>query len=359
MRTSVARRTTALAGAATALLLAATALAQAQSADSEATHHPRTASAATTPLAGFRVLLSNDDSMQMARPNGSDGKGLYEVRHALCAAGADVVVFAPWANQSGAGTGSTTSGQLTVERRTALPLDYAQDCSTAPAQGAVYGVCKGGSPCGPASLSATPADAVRLALGGGLAAKAGWQDGPGLVVSGTNYGQNVASVVNESGTVGAALAAIGEGVPAVALSSSYDPTVTTSLEVADRTYRETAAYAADFIGQLKRRDLLKPDFVVNVNYPYLPVGQRPRGTAWTSVGTQQLVKGAYTGSGNTFTIGAGFCAPGVEGCRPETKRDADFAMLQRGYVTVTPLGSDRTYTGVKDLRLAAYVKSHG
>lgn len=87
--------------------------------------------------------------MQMARPNGADGKGLYEVRRALCAAGADVVVIAPWANQSGAGTGSTTSGQLTVEQRNALPPEYAHDCSGAPARGAVYGVCKGRPPAAP------------------------------------------------------------------------------------------------------------------------------------------------------------------------------------------------------------------
>ncbi|MBO0515429.1 5'/3'-nucleotidase SurE [Streptomyces beijiangensis] len=354
----MSRKATAVAAAASTLLLAMTALAQAQPASSDGTRPRAAGSVATAPLAGFRILLSNDDSMQMARPNASDGKGLYEVRRALCAAGADVVVIAPWANQSGAGTGSTSGGQLTVERRTALPPGYAHDCSGAPAEGAVYGVCKGASPCGPASQSATPADTVRLALGGGLAAKTGWTDGPGLVVSGANYGQNVASVVNDSGTVGAALAAIEEGVPAVALSSSYDPTVTTSLEVADRTYRETGEFAADFIGQLRRRDLLRPDFVVNVNYPYLPQGQRPRGTAWTSVGTQKLVKSVYAGSGNTFTIGSALCDPATEGCRPETKRDADFATLQRGYVTVTPVGPDRTYTGVRDARLAAYVRTH-
>lgn len=97
---------------------------------------------------------------------------------------------------------------------------------------------------------------------------------------------------------------------------------------------------------------------MNVNYPYLPVGQRPRGTAWTAVGTQKLVRNVYTASGDTFTVGAAACTPATENCRPETKRDADFATLQRGYVTVTPLGPDRTYTGAKDARLAAYVRSH-
>ncbi len=50
---------------------------------------------AKKPLAGLRILISNDDSMQAARDNGKDGIGLYDMRKSLCAAGADVVVVAP------------------------------------------------------------------------------------------------------------------------------------------------------------------------------------------------------------------------------------------------------------------------
>ncbi|WP_217251081.1 5'/3'-nucleotidase SurE [Streptomyces sp. AC602_WCS936] len=309
------------------------------------------------PLAGLRVLLSNDDSMRMARPDASDGKGLYEVRRALCAGGADVVVMAPWANQSGAGTSATSSGRLTVQRRTALPAGYENDCSRAPGGGAVYGVCKGGSPCGPETPSATPADTVRLGIGGGLAAKAGWTDGPDLVVTGSNYGPNVASVVNESGTVGAALAAIDEGVPAVALNSSYDPAVTDSFEVADHTYRATAEFGANLVADLRERGLLTTEFVVNVNYPHHERGERPRGTAWTSVGTRKLVEFRYSAQGDTFTIGGALCVPDEPKCRPETKRRADFALLQRGHVTVTPVGLDRTHTGRETRRLERYVRT--
>ncbi|MFF8680895.1 5'/3'-nucleotidase SurE [Streptomyces sp. NPDC015237] len=311
------------------------------------------------PLAGLRVLLSNDDSMQMARPNASDGKGLYEVRRALCTAGADVVVMAPWANQSGAGTSATSAGALTVQRRDALPVGYAGDCSGAPGGGAVYGVCKGAAPCGPSTPSATPADTVRLATRGALVAKAGWKDGPDLVVAGSNYGPNVASVVNESGTVGAALAAIDEGVPAVALNSSYDPAVTDSLEVADHTYRRTAEFGAGFIAGLRQRDLLTTEYVVNVNYPHHAPGQRPRGTVWTSVGTQKLVEPRYTAHGDTFTIGGRLCAADSPDCRPESKRRPDFALLQRGYVTVTPVGPDRTHTGPETRPLERFVRGGG
>lgn len=337
----------ALAAAGTVLL----ACAQAQAAHDRPEHDDDRRS-----LAGLRVLLSNDDSMQMARPNASDGKGLYEVRRALCAAGADVVVMAPWANQSGAGTSATSGGQLTVQRRAALPAGYEGDCSGAPSGGAVYGVCKGSAPCGPSTPSATPADTVRLGVGGGLAAKAGWADGPDLVVTGSNYGPNVASVVNESGTVGAALAAIDEGVPAVALNSSYDPAVTDSLEVADHTYRDTAEFGAKFIGDLRERGLLTTKFVVNVNYPHHEKGQRPKSTEWTSVGTQKVVRFRYTAKGDTFTIGGELCPPGTPDCRPETKRRPDFALLQRGHVTVTPVSPDRTHTGWDTRRLERFVR---
>ncbi|GHA95913.1 5'/3'-nucleotidase SurE [Streptomyces chryseus] len=355
MTTTAGRRATAVLAAAGTLLLAVTAGAQAQV--PRPPDRDQRQYGGAQPLAGLRVLMSNDDSMRMARPDASDGKGLYEARRALCAAGADVVVMAPWANQSGAGTSATSGGHLTVQRRAVLPGDYAKDCSGTPSRGAVYGVCKGTSPCGPESASATPADTVRLGLGGGLAAKAGWADGPDLVVSGSNYGPNVASVVNESGTVGAALAAIDEGVPAVALNSSYDPAVTTSLEVADRTYRRTGEFGADFIGRLHRRGLLTTKFVVNVNYPHLAEGRRPRSTAWTSVGTQKVVRSVYRGSGDTFAVGGAICAPGAAECRPETKRDADFTLLQRGHVTVTPVSPDRTFTGSEAARLARYVRT--
>lgn len=311
------------------------------------------------PLAGTRILLSNDDSMQMARPNASDGKGLYEVRRALCSAGADVVVMAPWANQSGAGTGATGSGTLTVRRRTVLPADYAQDCAAAPAAGAVFGVCRGAVACDATSPSATPADTVRLALNGGLAAKAGWAEGPDLVVTGSNYGPNVASVVNDSGTIGAALAAIEEGTPAVALNSSYDPTVTASFEVADRTYRQTAAFGAAFIASLRDRRLLTTDFVVNVNYPYLAEGRHPRSTVWSSVGTRKLIQPSYAAApgGDTFTVGGVLCAEDDPGCRPETKRDADYRLLQQGNVTVTPVTPDRTFEGREAGRLERFVRT--
>ncbi|MEY1662268.1 5'/3'-nucleotidase SurE [Isoalcanivorax beigongshangi] len=67
------------------------------------------------------------------------------------------------------------------------------------------------------ALSGTPADCVLYAM-------AAFFDGapPDLVLSGVNCGANVSDAVMYSGTVGAALAAAHLGVPAVALSQSYE-----------------------------------------------------------------------------------------------------------------------------------------
>src|SRR5947208_2822143 len=83
-----------------------------------ATQPARDRSTSRGSLDGVKVLISYDDSMQAAHPSGSDGRGLYEMRRALCAAGADVVVVAPWGPQSGAGTGSSPQGTtLAVSKR--------------------------------------------------------------------------------------------------------------------------------------------------------------------------------------------------------------------------------------------------
>ncbi len=93
---------------------------------------------------GLKILITNDDSVQGTKADGSDGAGLYELRKALCAGGADVIVVGPWGQQSG------TGGRITTDRATGLtiskptvPEAYAGDCASAPSGGVVYGVCKG------------------------------------------------------------------------------------------------------------------------------------------------------------------------------------------------------------------------
>ncbi|OKJ94954.1 hypothetical protein AMK26_30475 [Streptomyces sp. CB03234] len=296
------------------------------------------------PLAGLRVLLSNDDSMQAAKASNSDGLGLYEIRKALCDAGADVVVMAPWQVQSGKGTAVTNGGTLTLARRAQLPAGYGDDCAGTPSGSPVYGICLSDGPCGADSPSATPADTVKFALRGGLAAKAGWADGPDLVVTGINSGPNVSAQVNDSGTVGAAIAAIDQGVPAVAFSSSGDAT---QMRFPVANYRAHARFAAAFLGGMRERDLFTDRFALKVDYPDVSAGQRANAPVWTSVGHGQVVWHAYqpkqTG-GDTYDITMGVCANHPGDRCTETVKDADStALLGRGHIAVAPVTADRTY----------------
>jgi 5'-nucleotidase len=295
-------------------------------------------------LSGLRVLVTNDDSMRAAKAANSDGLGLYELRKALCGAGADVVVIAPWQVQSGKGTAVTNGGTLSLSRRTQLPAGYDDDCSGTPSGSPVYGVCLATGPCAPDSPSATPSDTVKFALRTGLSAKAGWTTGPDLVVTGINSGPNVSAQVNDSGTVGAALAAIDQGVPAVALSSSGDASQT-HFPVAN--YRAHARFAAAFIAGLHEHDLLTDRFALKVDYPDVSAGRQPKRPVWTAVGHGQVVWHAYEArepGGDTYDITLGVCDDKPGSPCTETVPDADStALLQQGHITVAPVTADRTY----------------
>jgi 5'-nucleotidase len=297
------------------------------------------------PLAGLRVLLSNDDSMRAAKASHSDGLGLYELRKALCGAGADVVVMAPWQVQSGKGTAVTNGGTLTLAQRTRMPAEYENDCAGTPSGSPVYGICLSDGPCAADSPSATPADTVKFALRTGLAAKAGWTGGPDLVVTGINSGPDVSAQVNDSGTVSAAVAAIDQGVPAVALSSSGDASQT-SFPVAN--YRAHARFAAALLAGMRGRGLFTDRFVVKVDYPDVSAGQRAKAPVWTRVGHGQVVWHAYRpaprSGADSYDITFGVCPDRPGDPCTETVPNADStALLKRGHIAVAPVTADRAY----------------
>ena len=87
---------------------------------------------------------------------------------------------------------------------------------------------------------------------------------PHLVVSGINYGENVASGITISGTVGAAMEAAGMGIPALAMSLETDPSHHHSYSPEDDF--STAAWFTAYFGRLMLEkkmpsdvDLLKVD----------------------------------------------------------------------------------------------------
>jgi 5'-nucleotidase len=314
------------------------------------------ATAHTSPsssLRGLKILLTNDDSMQAARPNNSDGLGLYEVRRALCAAGADVVVIAPWQVQSGRGTAVTNSGTFRLGTK-AVPAGYENDCAGAKATGQVYGLCLDTKPCTESSGSATPSDTVKFATRGGLKAVAGW-DKPDLVVSGSNSGNNLANSVTDSGTVGATVAAIEDEIPAVALSSSGTADFST-FPLAN--YRATAEWGTKLIAGLRSARLLdQHDFALNVNYPNVAEGGTAKKAVWASIGDETYAYHGYVAqSDGSYKIALSACS-GLPDCT-ETKRDADVTWLLKGHITVVPINWDRTYGERTDSRTLAKVRSY-
>ncbi len=128
----------------------------------------------------LQIVVTNDD--------GYNAPGIATISSALAALpNVHVTVVAPATNESGAG-GKTTSGVLKItngETANGLPA-YA--------------------------VAGTPADTIRAALDQ-------LHLHPQLVVSGSNQGQNLGPAVDLSGTIGAARAAVADGIPAVAVSS--------------------------------------------------------------------------------------------------------------------------------------------
>ncbi|MFB4318410.1 5'/3'-nucleotidase SurE [Actinomadura sp. 21ATH] len=292
-------------------------------------------------LAGKRILLSNDDSVQAAQEDGADGRGLYILRKALCEARADVIVVGPWRQQSGRGRAISTAPQVRLAPPVRIPAEYAGDCATAPSRGLVMGACASAGPCAPDSASVTPADSVDLALGAFLPRRPGWSGGPDLVMSGTNSGANTDIAVNMSGTVGATTAAAERGVPAVAVSANgpggpiAPPT--------DRTYEVSAGYAAKVAARLlARRDaaerLGREKLMLNINVPHVAEGGRTPSPRWTRMGDTPLGRITYVPDG------AGGYRIGFTAADPDTRFDprSDTAALRDGHISIGAISVDRT-----------------
>src|SRR5690606_26981085 len=108
------------------------------------------------------------------------------------------------------------------------------------------------------SIDGTPADCVKLALGGLLR-----DDPPDVVVGGVNPGPNIGDAIFYSGTVAVAAEGAFYGLPAVAVSlcSRYG----------DERHFEGAANIGVRVAELAARaGVLPPRTLLNVNVPNAP-----------------------------------------------------------------------------------------
>jgi 5'-nucleotidase len=190
---------------------------------------PSAAAAAPKPPT-VQVLVTNDDGV--AAP-GIDAlvKGLRALERV------SVTVVAPATNQTGTGDNTTPTPLSTSETTTASGYRAI----------AVQGF---------------PADTVNFALDGGVPKK------PHLVASGINAGQNLGPVVDVSGTVGAARAAVRRGVPAVAISQGVGepPDYATGVREATRWVKKQRK-------ALTKKNAAAPTDVVNINVPTCTTGK--------------------------------------------------------------------------------------
>lgn len=232
----------------------------------------------------MRILVSNDD--------GVHAEGIRALSEALTACG-EVIVVAPDRNRSGA------SHSLTLE----VPLRVTRIAETG------YHAVKG-----------TPTDCVHLAVNELVRPE------PDMVVAGINHGANLGDDVIYSGTVAAATEGRHLGFPSLAIS------------LVGKTHFATAAHYA---AQLVKGMMVHPlpaDQILNVNVPDLPLDQI-KGIRVTRLGNRHRAESVIC---SEDPRGQPIYWIGPPGSQQDAGEGTDFAAIEQGYVSITPLTIDMT-----------------
>src|SRR3954454_10613395 len=257
---------------ATVLLVAACSDAKDSSSDTTTSTTTGITQSSPKPLRTLQILVTNDDGVK-AEGIAVLTQGLRSIEDV------HVTVVAPATQESGTG-GKTTPGKLKVTDST-LTNGY-------PAK----------------AVAGYPADTVRVAIDDmGLK--------PDLVVAGVNQGQNLGPLVDVSGTVGAARAAVARGFPALSVSEGL---------VSDIDYDAAMPYVLGWV-QDHRLVLLnhtQPKQVTNMNIP-----------SCTSGDIKQPVEVPLAPAGTAGAFAAQDCT--------STLKDPpnDVVAFNAGYVTIT------------------------
>jgi len=179
----------------------------------------------------------------------------------------------------------------------------------------------------------TPADCVLAGLHDVLK-----DSPPDLVLSGVNRGNNAAENTLYSGTIGGAMEAALQGLPAIALSQYYGPK---NLNI-DNSFEAAAAHGAGLIRKLLNNGHWdQNDYRVfyNVNFPPVPAAD-VKGTRVTAQGyrreTRFAVDPSIAPNGRRFLW--------IKGGRQDvaTEPGTDAHANLDGYISVTPMRADLT-----------------
>lgn len=252
---------------------------------------------------GLNILMNNDD--------GFGASNLRELYRLLVAAGHDVWVVAPAADNSGQG------GHLAFDPSPTLQQDTQ------------YGLVRAGAP----SVGADPADShiwyyngtpsacTMVALDYVLPAHARFST-PDLLVAGPNFGNNVGTFAfTGSGTIGATYTAIYRGIPAIAFSGANAAASYTAVArnasnashrdpatlIAQQAARVVAAFAA--AAAAAGTPVLPLGYGLNVNIPPLNASCTSPPMAYSRIGggSAGMAKLAYNGT--TGVIGYAGASP--------------------------------------------------
>ncbi|MGH9775253.1 MAG: 5'/3'-nucleotidase SurE [Candidatus Acidiferrales bacterium] len=231
-----------------------------------------------------RILITNDD--------GIHAPGLRALVQALADTG-EVTVVAPSHERSAAAQSLTLRQPIYVE-------------NISEREWAVEG---------------TPADAMILAFHTLLKEK------PDLVISGINRGGNLGENVYYSGTVGAAMEAAINRVPAVAISVAH--------RGKDFDFAPAAQFAAH-LAPFILKEGLPPGVLLNVNVPQ-PWSGAVRITRQSARITRNLLKAGEDPRGRKYYwLHEQEVREGVEA-------DTDYAAIFSGAISITPLKLDHTH----------------
>jgi 5'-nucleotidase len=171
------------------------------------------------------------------------------------------------------------------------------------------------------AIEGTPTDAMILAFHTLLKEK------PDIVISGINRGGNAGENIYYSGTVGAAMEAAINRVPAIAVSLAY--------KGQEFDFAPAARFARE-LAPLILRESLPPGVILNVNVPQDWTGE-VRITRQSSKITRNLLKPG------TDPRGRHYYWLSEQQINKDIDPDTDHAAIRDGAISITPLKLDHTH----------------
>lgn len=256
------------------------------------------------------VLASNDKPLHILLTNddGIEAPGIRAVEKALAATNYRVTIVAPKTQQS------ATSMKVTTKK---LSFEKIKDNRWA--------------------VNGSPADSIAVALD--LFLK---DDLPDIIISGANFGQNLGSNTNLSGTVGAALMGMQMGVPGIAVSvgmhleeAKLKPTRFPSTLASFEPAAKFTIRLLKLLEETQTNDapILPKNMILNVNYPALSA-EKVKGPRLAAVARRGGFVAAYIPSDIPNEIKVEL--KHEERTDPELA-NADIDLFAKGFITMSIL----------------------